>query len=562
MNSSQFATSSSEEEFLTPTPMTNLLFSRSLETRGEKSLSPEAITKVSMCSLEYDRSMASTTMRISAEFLPLYDRRGISISSMAASWKPRLYSVYFSQSAYARFTMILPFSTSRSRTRPTSNVLYLASRAPRAIFSKSMKRASLRSSFICLPYARRKPRRLVPARGLSHSPPATISITNKSSIPLKDTSSRLARPDLPHGEDSAGASRGPLYARHTNKESRPLGRDPTQIRQVFDPPPVGGQDCKMRAEVCGWAVIEAEGVHADPASGAFFHQEFGRLPAEAGEVHDPLIVHVSVGCLIARSTLPSAPHQHRRPSGNPSMFLFPRPDILHPHLGIRVPPHPAPDVDDNCGDHQAFLGDLGGRPALRAEMKRGVHMGPTVLMDVPGIGKETVARVVVGVAHLDGRVPRPARKFRAEGLSEINHMREPQGPRLAIGGGPPSNGGGAHPPPAQRRRGKGAGSPGCSPPGEGPPGGVRPWFPPPAARGGPPPLSAMSLGACRRRLGSTVVGREAEGGADPQPSGPALPRLTKRHYQVRRTRYEILTPLSLGIFTGKARVWASPFSYA
>src|SRR3989304_5868275 len=78
----------------------------------------------------------------------------------------------------------------------------------------------------------------------------------------------------------------------------------------------------------------------------------------------------------------------------------------------------------------------------------------------------------------------------------------------------------------------------------------------------PSPPSAMSLGACGRGVGSTVVGREAEGGADPQPSGPALPRLTKRHYQVRRTRYEILTPLSLGIFTGKARVWASTFSYA
>src|SRR3970040_258567 len=232
MNSSQFATRSSDAELFTPMPMTNLCVSRSVETRGEKSLSPEAITKVSMCSFEYERSMAQTTMRISAEFLPLYDRRGISISSMAASWKPRLYSVYFSQSAYARFTMILPFSTSRSRTRPTSNVLYLASRAPRAIFSKSMKRASLRSSFICLPYARRKPRRLATGRGLSHSHLATISISNKLSIWPRDASSRLARPDLPHDDDPGGASRGPPHARHTNEEGRTLGRDPTQIGQV------------------------------------------------------------------------------------------------------------------------------------------------------------------------------------------------------------------------------------------------------------------------------------------------------------------------------------------
>jgi hypothetical protein len=38
--------------------------------------------------------------------------------------------------------------------------------------------------------------------------------------------------------------------------------------------------------------------------------------------------------------------------------------------------------------------------------------------------------------------------------------------------------------------------------------------------------------------------------------GPARSQAGRpsRHYQVRRTRYEILTPLSLGIFTGKASV--------
>jgi len=40
MNSSQLSMSRSLEEFFTPTPMTDLSFSFSFETSGEKSLSP------------------------------------------------------------------------------------------------------------------------------------------------------------------------------------------------------------------------------------------------------------------------------------------------------------------------------------------------------------------------------------------------------------------------------------------------------------------------------------------------------------------------------------------
>ena len=90
MNSSQLSISRSEVEFFTPSPITYLLFSLSLETSGEKSESPEAITKQLMCSFWNDMSMASTTMRMSAEFLPPTDFCGTSISSMAASWKLRL----------------------------------------------------------------------------------------------------------------------------------------------------------------------------------------------------------------------------------------------------------------------------------------------------------------------------------------------------------------------------------------------------------------------------------------------------------------------------------------
>ena len=46
MNSSQLAVSRSEVDCLTPTPITYLAFSRSLETSGEKSESPEMMTKV------------------------------------------------------------------------------------------------------------------------------------------------------------------------------------------------------------------------------------------------------------------------------------------------------------------------------------------------------------------------------------------------------------------------------------------------------------------------------------------------------------------------------------
>src|SRR5438552_9256256 len=70
------------------------------------------------------------------------------MSSMAHSWKGRLYSVNRFQSAYARRTMILPFSSRRSRTSLSSNCLYCASFTPRAMFSKSMNIASFRSPFI------------------------------------------------------------------------------------------------------------------------------------------------------------------------------------------------------------------------------------------------------------------------------------------------------------------------------------------------------------------------------------------------------------------------------
>jgi hypothetical protein len=51
MNSSQLAISRSEVDCFTPTPITCLAFSRSLDTSGEKSESPLMMTKVLTCAL-------------------------------------------------------------------------------------------------------------------------------------------------------------------------------------------------------------------------------------------------------------------------------------------------------------------------------------------------------------------------------------------------------------------------------------------------------------------------------------------------------------------------------
>ena len=85
MNSSHTSVSRVLVASRMPTPITVLSNSRSLETSGEKSESPERIAKVSMWFLVRHISTASTARRMSAEFLPVKARSGISMSSMPSS---------------------------------------------------------------------------------------------------------------------------------------------------------------------------------------------------------------------------------------------------------------------------------------------------------------------------------------------------------------------------------------------------------------------------------------------------------------------------------------------
>ena len=129
------------------------------------------------------------------------------------------------------------------------------------------------------------------------------------------------------------------------------------------------------------------------------------------------------------------------------MLLLPRLDVIHPHLGVRIPPHPGPDIDDDHGDHESRRWNFGGRPALRAKVKGGIHMRPTMLVDVPRIGVKPIARNVMGVEDLKQGVSGPARKFRDEGMGQVDDMRDLEGLCLAAGARSLSNGREPHPDP-------------------------------------------------------------------------------------------------------------------
>src|SRR3989442_3873758 len=192
---------------------------------------------------------------MSAEFLPLYRLCGTSISSMAHSWKGRLYSVNRFQSAYARRTMILPFSSSRSSTSFSSNCLYWASWTPRAMFSKSMNIASFRSPFIRLdPFRRGRcgPPEYYKAHGDAH--PAGPDAHDEMAGPhlRPDTALRPRAVDLPvlrrrrrgRPMDVGGIPRAAASDDHVGRSLRhalvqvrqPLGRRPRQGDHEPHPP--------------------------------------------------------------------------------------------------------------------------------------------------------------------------------------------------------------------------------------------------------------------------------------------------------------------------------------
>src|SRR5262244_3507150 len=135
---------------------------------------------------------------------------------MAHSWKGRLYSVNRFQSAYARRTMILPFSSNRSSTSLSSNCLYCASFTPRAMFSKSMNIASFRSPFM--------PTVLSPSGRLYGATPATRKLlralySGRDGETEGRSGARRARSSRP---DPHGQVAGPHVRPHAAIRSRAL----------------------------------------------------------------------------------------------------------------------------------------------------------------------------------------------------------------------------------------------------------------------------------------------------------------------------------------------------
>ena len=83
MNSSQLSISRFEDEFFTPTPMTYLLFSLSLETSGEKSLSPDStwFTSFKDHNLWLRSPLDQRTVRLTSDGVEFYGWE-------AAQWSP------------------------------------------------------------------------------------------------------------------------------------------------------------------------------------------------------------------------------------------------------------------------------------------------------------------------------------------------------------------------------------------------------------------------------------------------------------------------------------------
>src|SRR5512138_1540999 len=140
MDSSHAFTNSGLVDSRTAIPTTLRSFSRSLYARGQKSESPEAMTKVSMCSRRYASSSASMTSRMSAPFFPARVDGGTSMSSTPRSWRRCVAPEKRVQSAYERRNTTLPFSRSVSSAGCRSKVSgAMPVRVTR--FSKSMNSA-------------------------------------------------------------------------------------------------------------------------------------------------------------------------------------------------------------------------------------------------------------------------------------------------------------------------------------------------------------------------------------------------------------------------------------
>src|SRR6266446_2564106 len=136
--------------------------------------------------------------------------------------------------------MILPFSSSRSRTSLISKALYCASFTPRAMFSKSMNSASFRSPFIpSCPFSRRSGPRAGAAspRLYGPAPPGPKSFwqalysgarwrscsTSSGSHEVTDEAGRSrTRRASPAGTDADGQVAGPDVRPHAAIRSRPL----------------------------------------------------------------------------------------------------------------------------------------------------------------------------------------------------------------------------------------------------------------------------------------------------------------------------------------------------
>src|SRR5262245_58996673 len=162
----------------------------------------------------------------------------------------------------------------------------------------------------------------------------------------------------PAGDQPSWAAGTALDLRGANKNCGPRWRNLAKIRYAFDPPFVTPEECLVGLVLLVRPDVERDGIDPDASDVPLLDQKVASVLCEAGEVERVRLIGTQIGLGVAGLYVPTGIHEHGTPSGQASMLLLPRCDVLDCHRTVRVFLGALADVDDRSWDDQAAQGKL------------------------------------------------------------------------------------------------------------------------------------------------------------------------------------------------------------